>query len=283
MTSVCKSTAISSEATWNNLISDWSLLGSPLRPAPEDTTAMECMVRDWHRCSPSISPRAGILGVTPEIVGMRWPEQTRITAFDKEPAMIAAFWPKEGIPHATAICCNWLSFPLEDTSLEVIAGDGSLTLLSFPDQYTEIARELSRVVVPGGIIVLRLFVPPLERESVDYLFDELWKGSINNFNAFRWRLVMALQENPENGVCMGDAWEVWHSKIPEPESLAKTLGWPIETVRMIDRYRSLPVICSFPTLVSLCSIMEPNFTLTERFVPSYQDGERYPTVCFQRR
>lgn len=243
---------------------------------------MERMVHDWHRDTSCCSPRAGVLGVTPEIVGMHWPEQTRIMAFDKEPAMIGYLWPKGGIPHATAICCNWLSLPVADGGLDVVAGDGSLSQLSIPVEQRQVARQLARVVAPGGLLVLRLFVLPAEREPVDSVFEELWSGRIVNFNAFRWRLLMALQESPENGICLGDAWKVWHSRIPSPEQLAGTLGWPIEAVRVIDRYRAETTVYTFSSLESVRALLEPDFTLTELVVPSYQDGIRYPNACFRR-
>lgn len=272
----------SPEPYWNRIGSDWSLVGPPLRPSAEDTAVMERLVGDWHRGSERSIPRAGILGVTPEIVGMRWPEQTSITAFDKEPAMISYLWPKDGSSQAKAICCNWLSLPIADASLDVVAGDGSLTQLSFPDEFISIARELSRVVSSGGILVLRLFVPPPNHEPVDRVFDELWSGRIVNFNAFRWRLLMSLQESPQKGICVGDAWEVWNSRIPMPEHLAKVLGWPIDSIRVIDRYSSATAIYTFASLESIRAILEPNFSMVESFIPSYQDGISYPTVCFRR-
>ena len=244
---------------------------------------MERMVHDWHRDTSCCSPRAGILGVTPEIVGMGWPEQTRVTAFDKEPAMIGYLWPKDGIPHATAICCNWLSLPIADASLDMVAGDGPLTQLSFPDEFQAVASELARVVAPGGLLVLRLFVPPPEHESVDNVFKELWNGRIENFNSFRWRLLMSLQECPENGICVGKAWEAWHARIPSPEQLAECLGWPLEAIRVIDRYCSAPAVYTFTPLESISALLEPHFYLAEQVVPSYQDGIRYPTVSFRRR
>ena len=197
--------------------------------------------------------------------------------------MIGYLWPKEGIPHATAMCCNWLSLPIADAALDVVAGDGPLTQLSFPDEFQKVARELARVVAPGGILALRLFVPPPEREPVDSVFEELWSGRIVNFNAFRWRLLMSLQESPEEGICVGAAWEVWHSRVRSPERLAETLGWPIDAIRVIDRYRSATAVYTFSPLESARALLEPDFTMTERVVPSYPDGIRYPTVCFQRQ
>jgi hypothetical protein len=272
----------SADSYWNRIVSDWSLVAPPLRPCAEDTAVMERIVRDRHRDSAHCPLRAGVLGVTPEIVGMNWPEQTRITAFDKEPAVIGSLWPKAGIPHAAAICCNWLSLPIADAALDVVAGDGPLTQLSFPDECRSVARELARVVAPGGILVLRLFVPPPECESVDDVFEALWNGRIANFNAFRWRLLMSLQESPETGVCVGAAWEVWHSRVPSPELLAETLAWPITAVRMIDRYRWATAVYTFSPLDSICTLLEPEFSLTGVVVPSYQDGVRYPTACFRR-
>jgi SAM-dependent methyltransferase len=164
---------------------------------------MERMAREWYVEAGDHTLEAAVLGVTPEIVNMGWPEQTLVTAFDKEPAMIGYLWPKAVNPHAKAVCCNWRSLPVADACLGVVAGDGSLTQLSFSGEHQDVARELTRVIMPGGILVLRLFVPPLEPESVEHVFEDLWSGQIENFNAFRWRLLMSLQESPEKGVCVG--------------------------------------------------------------------------------
>lgn len=270
------------EPYWDRIGSDWSLIGPPLRPCAEDTAAMEDMLLSWRRSRAAVPLTAGVLGVTPEIVRMAWPEQTRISAFDKEPAMIGYLWPKEGIPHATAICCDWGSLPVADGALDVVAGDGPLTQLSFRGEHRQVARELARVTAPEGLLLLRLFVPPAEREPVETVFEDLWNGRIGNFNVFRWRLLMSLQESEETGICVGEAWKEWHARIPSPELLAGTLGWPIEVIRVIDRYCSAVAVYTFATLTSIESLLAPDFSLSEQRVPSYQDGERYPTVCFRR-
>jgi hypothetical protein len=93
---------------------------------------------------------------------------------------------------------------------------------------------------------------------------------------------MALQETPENGICVGEAWDVWHSRISSPELLAEKLNWPIEAIRVIDRYRSAAAVYTFTPLGSVCALLAPDFSMTEQIVPSYQDGICYPTVCFRR-
>lgn len=271
------------DAYWSRISAAWHLIGPPLRPSSEDITVMEHIVGTWQCDSSGRPARAGILGVTPEIVAMRWPQLSSLTAFDKEPAMIRNIWPTGLIPHAAAVCCNWISLPTADAGLDIVVGDGSLSQLSFPDECRKVSRELARVISAGGLLVLRLFVPPPEHETVDSVFEELWNGRIDNFNAFKWRLLMSLQEIPEKGVCVGDAWEVWHSRISSPERLAGTLGWSVESVRVIDRYCGESAVYSFPPLESITGLLEPDFYLSELVVPSYQDGNRYPTVCFTRR
>lgn len=244
---------------------------------------MERLVQEWHLSSHTQSPQAAILGVTPEIVNMNWAGITEVTAFDNSPEMIRHLFIPPRHLHATAICANWLSLPLREASCNVVAGDGSFVLLSFPGEYRQLGEELARILAPGGILVIRLFGLPGDEDHVEMLFDDLWAGRISSFNVFKWRLLMALQESPETGICVGEAWKVWNAHVPSPEKLAAYLGWQLPVIRMIDKYRDdAATRYTYPRVDDLCRILAPDFYLTDRIVPSYEDGERYPTLCFKR-
>lgn len=244
---------------------------------------MERLVSRWSHTSAALAPQAAVLGVTPEIVNMHWHAITRVTAFDNSPEMIRHLFTPHQCQNVSAVCANWLSLPLHDASCGIVLGDGSFVLLSFPGEYRLLGRELARVLQPGGILVIRVFVLPPEREQVEALFDELWSGSVRNFNAFKWRLLMALQESPEAAVCVGEAWKAWHARVPSPEKLAAALGWQLPEINMIDKYRGDVTTCySYPRVEDLCETLAPHFCLTDHIIPSYEDGERYPTLCFTR-
>jgi hypothetical protein len=274
----------SSSAYWDKVGSDWSLIGPPLRPCREDIDCMEHMVGTRVSRSCIAAPQAVILGVTQEIVRMRWPENTHVLAFDQEPAMIQSVWPHHSFSNAAAICSNWLSLPLVDGCSDVVIGDGAFTMLAFPDVYLQQAHELKRILASDGIVVMRMFTVPEHRESVDDVFDNLWAGTIENFNIFKWRLAMALTNPVDYSVCVNDVWETWNAHIGSSvKKLADTLGWSPDVIKMIERYRGcVATRYSFPPLDRICEVLAHLFRQEEVIIPSYQDGERYPTICFRR-
>lgn len=271
-----------SQTYWSNVGGDWDLVGPPLRPSLEDTAIMEQLVSRWACASRIEAPQAVVLGVTQEIVRMRWPENTHILAFDREPARIETLWPHHSFSNAAALCANWLTMPLVDGYADLVLADGSFTLLAFPDEYSQLAKELARILAPGGMVAVRMYVAPAERESVNDIFDDLWEGRIGNFNTFKWRLAMALINPTDFSVTFDEIWEVWHEKMASPEKLSEKLGWPFRVINMIERYRDGSTRNSYPPLELVGDLFAPLFKMEEVISPSYQDGERYPTVCFRK-
>lgn len=272
-----------SKTYWNNVGSDWDLVGPPLRPSHEDTAIMERLVERWHNSSDVTFPQAVILGVTQEIVKMRWPEHTNILAFDREASRIHTLWPHRNISNAAALCSNWLDLPLVDGYADMVLADGSFTLLAFPDDYVKIAHELSRILAPDGIVAVRMYVAPLLMESVDDIFNDLWDGKIGNFNTFKWRLAMALIDPSDFTVSFDEIWKAWHSRTFSSEKLASRLNWPLPVISMIEKYQGCDSTRNtYPPLEKVSQLFAPFFKMEEVIIPSYQDGERYPTVCFRK-
>lgn len=270
------------EQYWSAFGRDWGLISSPLRPCQEDTELMAGLVADWCRDSGGVPLRAGILGVTPEIVTMDWPKNSKVTAFDRMPGMITSLWPQQHLPGIDAVCCDWRALPLADSALQVVAGDGSFSMLPFPDGVADVARELGRVIEPDGLLVVRCFLLPTEPDSVEAVFDDLFAGRINSFHAFKWRLLMALQASPGQGVCVGKAWDAWCQYVPSTEALARSLGWPLPVVAMIEKYRDAATVYTYHDQDSLCDVLKPYFRPSSTSYPSYQYNQCYPTLCFTR-
>lgn len=272
------------KAYWDRLAGEWDLIGPPLRPCPEDIATMEKLVNRWICPTCTAAPQGVVLGVTPEIVGMKWPENSHIQAFDQEPAMINSLLPRHIRNNAAAICANWMTLPLEDGYADLVLGDGSLTLLAFPDEYRLLVFELARILSPDGLLLLRLFAAPEQRESSDDIFKDLWSGKIRNLDTFRWRLEMALIGSSDYSVPINDVYEIMNANTINPDHMADTLGWPpLPVARMLERYRTFGTTRhSFPPLDIIKKIMAPHFRLEEVVMPSYQDGERYPIVCFRK-
>jgi hypothetical protein len=115
------------------------------------------------------------------------------------------------------------------------------------------------------------------------LFEELHAGKIGNFHVFKWRLNMALHENVEAGVRLGDVWDTFEARIGRPRLLAEERGWPLEAVETIDAYRASEARYTYPTLGDLRRVLTPFFDEEACVYPAYELGERCPTLGFRRR
>jgi SAM-dependent methyltransferase len=254
------------------------MLGPPLRPSPEDVATIERVARDAN------AQRALILGVTPEVATCAWPEGARLTAVDVSEEMIARVWPATAVSHgARAIRGDWRALPLEDASVDFVTGDGVLTVLAFPDDTRTVLREARRVLGAGGHLVVRAFVPPAVAEEPRAIAADLRRGGIGSFHAFRWRLCMALHESSTRGVRIRDVWTLWRELVPDPRALFAELGWNEDALEAIDLYRDSPVTYAFPTQAEIVTLARDLFDFVSADVPTYELGERCPTLVFRAR
>lgn len=267
---------------WSRHVRQWQWLGSPLRPAAADTRIAEELVRRWHEAGKVPAPAAMVLGVTPEIAGMRWPSGTQLVAVDHAPEMIRGIWPGAGRKRP-AVCAEWHSLPLSDGSLYIVIGDGCFTVLDYPAAYRAVARELRRVLNGNGMLLLRFTARPDVPESPGAVFDALSRGRIGNFHAFKLRLAMAMQASAEAGVRLEDVHRAWREAGVEPGQLAQERGWPLPVVLTIDAYRDVPARHTYPTLAEVRAVMAAEFEEIACEVPGYELGERCPTFAFRPR
>jgi SAM-dependent methyltransferase len=227
--------------------------------------------------------RALLLGVTPEIQALfhRRGEDDLI-AVDHTPAMIDALW--RG-PRKLALCAEWTSLPLATSSRDVAICDGGLHLLPYPQGQVAMAQSLHRVLAPNGSFILRLFVPPERRESIDVVLDDLLAGRVPSLNVLKLRLGAAMQANARTGVRLADVWETLAGAAPNFESLAKRIGWDLQHLLAINTYRDCPKRYHFVTIAETEELFRANgFELERTDVPtSYDLCDRCPTVVFRRR
>lgn len=268
------------ENVWDRHARNWKSLGTPLRPSPQDIEIMQQAVAGHCAAAGRTSTDAVLLGVTPEIVTMRWPDSTHLRAFDRNPSMIEHVWPGNPKIDAVAAVASWPHLPLADASADVLLGDASFSNVSYPDGFQQMAGEIRRVLRSGGLFCTRFFAAPAQRESVETVFDDLTHGRIGNFHIFKLRLAAALHNDVNQGVCLGDIWEVWNKAVPDPDALAAQLGWPAATVRTIDSYRGLAARYAFPTLEDIRAVFADYFTEIACALPDYELGDRSPIMQF---
>jgi SAM-dependent methyltransferase len=251
----------------------WNLVGSPLRPGPEDVAIVEAEVRACER------PRVVLLGVTPELATLRWPAGTSLLAIDRSRAMIDTVFPA-GAGHAVA--GEWTALPCATGSVDVVAGDGALSNLAFPLGYRAFAGEQHRVLAAGGRLILRLFAAPDPGEQLADVGRALAAGRIGSFHALKWRVAMAIQPADRN-VAVVEILHALDRVAPDRAALAALTGWPAAVIATIEAYRDSALRYSFPTLAEVREVLAGHFTEVACRTPAYELGERCPTLVLQPR
>ena len=144
------------------VVADWSYLGSPLRPAADDTAVVQRTIDGLDA-----NARAIVLGLTPETIGCNWPAGVKLYAVDHSEHMIRTLWPPaKGPADAEVVLANWAAMPIESGSVDLVAGDGCYMLLNHPEGYRRFTSEVRRVLTRSGRFVIRVFMRPDRAESL---------------------------------------------------------------------------------------------------------------------
>lgn len=267
---------------WGQYPTWWESLGPPLRPCHEDLEFLRREILSRLAGRHSDPQQVVLLGVTPEIATLPWPDPTEIVAIDKSAMMIRAVWPHSLVPRGKAICGDWQQLPLPDQSCNLVIGDGCFTLLDYPKGYEAVAREAFRVLKPNGLCAIRFFVSPSEQEDPKTVFEQLQANTIGNFHIFKWRLAMALQKNVEVGIKVHQIWQAWHQEIPQPQKLLQNLGWSTHLLDTINIYKTSTSTYTFPNLMQIRQLFAINLIEEICYFPEYELGNRCPTMLFRK-
>ncbi len=267
---------------WNDLSLVWDVFRPPLRPYPEDIVLLQALVEAAIAEPGGQGARALMLGVTPEIAEMRWPDATCLLALDSSDGMIRNVWPGARTSGA-AVRAEWETMPVRDAVCDVVVGDGIFTTLAYPADFDVLVPQIRRVMKDGGTLFLRLFARPERREPVGRIFEDLRGGLVHNIHGLPWRLAMALHGDLASGTRLGDIWEAWEAHVPDPSALMASLDLPPETVRIMEVYRGVDACITMPTLGEVREMLARDFEERACHVPDYDSGDRYPTLVMRAR
>lgn len=266
---------------WPEVARKWQQLDSPLRPVQPDLVLVRRALSHL-RLADDRQPRVLIMGVTPEIYRLPWPDDWPVRSIDWTPAMVDHLWPGAR-EHVTLH--DWRQMPFAAGSFDIVTCDGGLNLLKYPDDQRTTCRHLARIVAPGGLFITRLYAPPKVKETPKQVLDDLLAGRIRDLNCLKLRMGMAMQDAPEDGVAPHDVRERLFEVAGDWSALAERLGWPLEHLAAIDAYRHATARYYFvsESLVTemLCG-EEPLFECVSAETPDYELGERCPTVVYRR-
>ena len=221
--------------------------------------------------------RCLLLGVTPELAGLA----NDMTAIDNSAAMIEALW-KPLADVKPAILGDWLDLPFEDASFDTIIGDGCLVLLSHPGQYERFFEQLSRVISPGGRILLRVFVGAEQGESREQVCHAALNGEMKGFHAFKWRLSMAIaSEADDRNLCVAETLATFDRLIPDRNKLEAATGWSMDDIETIDFYRDSKTLYCYPALSQVRRIIPYGLRETGIIYGHYELAERCPLMVIE--
>src|SRR5688572_27903656 len=113
---------------------------------------------------------------------------------------------------------------MEPSPCEIVVCDGGALQIPFPDGPRQQVRYLSRVVAPGGHVVIRVFVPPARAERPDEVLADLLAGRIANLNLLKLRLLIAMQPDAESGVELARVWDAVDRVAPDYQVFADRIG-----------------------------------------------------------
>jgi len=265
---------------WERFARNRSLNDPPVRPCSEDLGYFWEDANEW--IEKRGMPRVLLLGVTPELYALPWPTGTDVQVVDRTQAMIDALWLG---PKPAAHRADWLSVDLPKGSRDIVLCDGGLHVLTYPQGQHALIRRLHRILSDEGLCIFRLFVLPPRPETPDVVIRDLVEGKISNLSVLKLRLFMSMHPNAEEGIRLGDVYDTLIKAVPDMEGLAVKIGWPTERMMVFNNYRDLESRFHLLTLEQSIALFchDPGgFRVHRLHTPSYDLGERCPTIAFQR-
>lgn len=256
---------------WDKQAKSWELIGPPLKPSDLDIQNYSAWIaKESHNKKLSVL----VLGVTPEIIQIKWPDHTKLMAADCNLSMIQKILPAP----TKAIAADWLKLPLPSASIDIVIGDGCYSSLSYTD-YEVLTNEVHRVLKTTGVFLMRFFLQLDAIEPINAIQKDLYNPSNFSFHAFKLRLAMSLQDSLQQGVCLKNIWDCWYSDFKnEVCALKEKLNWRKEAIETIDNYKNSTICYTFPMLSEVRSVVSERFYEAHYFNPSYSLGERCPTL-----
>ncbi|MBD3374808.1 methyltransferase domain-containing protein [candidate division KSB1 bacterium] len=268
---------------WYHLANMWQFVGPPLRPTSEDTLVREQFVHTWCQKTGQHHPQCLLLGVTPEIVKMRWPPHSQILALDRNDEMIKHVYPGHSEQGFQVLQGDWTRLPVLDRQFDLILGDGCYVMFDYHRGFSLLSESIEKALKPNGQFIIRFFIRPEIIETSDQVFSDLLKGKICNFHLFKWRLAMAMHNDVETGVSLSKVWRIWEKMSIDSRFLADTMQWSIESIHTIQAYRRSNRRYTFPTKKELYAALTPYFRISQYYLPSYECGDRFPTLVLDRK
>jgi SAM-dependent methyltransferase len=177
-----------------------------------------------------------------------------------------------------------LPLPFAPDRFTAVIGDGVLNRLSFPGEVRTFFTECARVLVPGGVVALRVLLRPEYPEAIGEIHEHVMRRGIATFETFKWRLATAVVARDGNPSLTAHAIRENVDRLfLDRGALAQATGWPLVDIRSIDAYKDDMAVFSFPTLGQLRSALPDNLRLVRTLdTGTYELADRCPLLVFER-
>lgn len=208
-----------------------------------------------------------MLGATPDFYHLPWPKHTELLAADLSAEMLSEVWPGD---ESQSLRANWSTMHLPPASRDIVLCDGGLCFFRYPDKLQQLANNLDRIIAPGGVFLVRIFLDADSCESPAEIFDELLQNRIRNSCELKLRLWLALKGSDRTSVLLADVWKSFHSAFPDPEVLTETIAWTESEIASMHAYKNLRDRYFFPTVEQVAEIWAGSgsgFTLEANITP----------------
>ncbi len=242
---ICAVVTVAMQSYWSSLAHAYAMLGPPLRPSIEDVCHMERTVAAWARNHPRPRIDALLLGVTPDIANMPWPDHTQLTALDSALPMVEAVWPGNISQKRWAACSSWQELPLAARSCDVVLGDGAINCVRYPIGCRSVLAEAARVLRDDGILILRCYVQPTIQERPEDVVASIFEQPDPSFHHFKFRLLMAMRGSAERGTAVDDVYRFWAAQRLNTVDVEARTGWDQTSIGTIEMYRESSTVHTF--------------------------------------
>lgn len=268
------------ESIWTEQCIRWAHVGAPTRPTSEDSAIMIQLAKS---CLSEIEePNISVLGVTPEIIQLDWPSQTKLYAFDSSADMIKKWWRQNKKIDSKVFLSDWKHLPVVNGSMNMILGDGSFTALQSVEEHQSVISEIDRVLQKNGYLIMRCFIRPDKKETVNQIKKDVETNKIQNFGTLKWRIAMALTDPKTSTVQPSYIYNIFHETFKDLSKLTRHNHWSRDLISTLDSYANMTGFFTFLTEASLKKYMLKNIKFLSKKTGNYELAERCPTILFKK-
>ena len=264
---------------WSGMAERYRALTPPLRVSDSERDIYRKLAAQWR--NDLQAPRVLVLGATPDFYDLQWPEHSDLLAVDRSQPMLRSVWPGD---ESESLCAEWTSADLPDHSRDIVLCDGGLTFFSYPQPLQQLLDNITRIMAPGGLFIVRLYVASNPPQSAATIYQQFSRGQIRDSHELKFRLWFALERAGGKGVCLNDVWNSFEAACSDLRSRNALPDWPEAEWLSMQAYEGLQDVYYFPSVEQLTGLMNQNHrsaTLEANITPSGTCNEHLRILSFR--